>query len=100
MKQRHPQTSASALEHQRLRSVSAAVEEVTENIRNTQSQLSSKGEQIELLKNELSTTANKTAQLQAQVSVLTVSSVDLHTIRKIPISVLQHTISISDHYKY
>ena len=62
------QTSAAALvEQQRMKNVSAVVDEVTENIKDTQKQLNSKGEQIELLKSELSTTSNKTAQLQAQV---------------------------------
>ena len=43
------------------------MEEVTENIKETQNKLNSKGEQIEILKSELSTTSNKTAQLQAEV---------------------------------
>ncbi|KAL5258826.1 hypothetical protein ACHWQZ_G009330 [Mnemiopsis leidyi] len=61
-------TSAAALvEQQRMKNVSAVVDEVTENIKDTQKQLNSKGEQIELLKSELSTTSNKTAQLQAQI---------------------------------
>ncbi|XP_063679698.1 centrosomal protein of 131 kDa-like isoform X2 [Bolinopsis microptera] len=60
-------TSAAALEQRRLYNVSAAVEEVTENIKDTQNKLNCKGEQIEILKSELSTTSNKTAQLQAQI---------------------------------
>ena len=64
----YPQTSAAALEQRRLYDVSAAVEEVTENIKDTQNKLNCKGEQIEILKSELSTTSNKTAQLQAQVN--------------------------------
>ena len=60
-------TSATALEFKRLQKASAAVDEVTESIKDTQNQLSGKVEQIQLLKSELSTTSNQTSQLQAQV---------------------------------
>ena len=60
-------TSATALDYRRLQKASAAVDEVTESIKDTQNQLSGKVEQIELLKSELSATSNQTAHLQARV---------------------------------